>query len=350
MSYPAVFLFLAAGVLPAHSQDSPVVFRSDVSLVRVDTQVVDGRNRPIAGLNASDFILRDEGQTREIRNFDKEDLPIDVVLLFDVSASMRPHIQRIASAAGNAMTVLRDQDRLAIMVFDRGTRLRLGFRDNRAEVERELRRMLRDEEFNGGTDITRGLLDAADYVRQEARANARRAIIIVTDDETERDRDEAGVSRALTRANAVLCALIAPDAMHTGRRRDDDAWSRGGWGGIVFGRRGGYSGRVYGGGTHSAGTEEIARDSGGDSMPVDEASSLESTMARIRQMYALNFYMPPDIKPNQQRSVQVELTAAARSRFPGAELRYRKTYIAPGSAAASTDAPQQQSGGWRKIK
>jgi VWFA-related protein len=387
MRNPAVFLLLAAaaGVLPAHGQDSAVTFRSDVSLVRVDTQVVDGRNRPIAGLTASDFILRDDGQPRDIRNFSREDLPLDVLLLFDVSASMRPHVQRIASAASNAMTVLKDQDRVGIMVFDRETRIRLGFRDNRTEVERELRNMLRDERFNGGTDITRGLLDAADYVGREARPNARRAVIIVTDDQTERDRNEAAVSSALTRANAVLCALIAPDAMHSGRTRPDDngGWGRGGqWpggggqiggglGGIIFGRRGGYGGggRRSGGygmpGTQSAGTAEIARDSGGDSMPVDESYSLESTLARIRQMYALNFYVPPDARPNQQRTVEVELTAEARSRYPGAELRYRRTYIAPAGAAAPADPAQQGSqqaaqpkpavnepgsGGWRKIK
>ena len=39
------------------------------------------------------------------------------------------------------------------------------------------------------------------------------AIVILTDDQTERDRDEAAVSRALENANAVLSALLAPDAM-----------------------------------------------------------------------------------------------------------------------------------------
>src|SRR4051794_11401250 len=69
--------------------------------------------------------------------------------------------------------------------------------------------------------------------------------------------------------------------------------SSGPLGGIILGRRGGYGGRggngpvIMGPHTKSAGTEEIARRSGGDSMPVDNASALDDTLARIRQRYAL---------------------------------------------------------------
>ena len=51
---------------------------------------------------------------------------------------------------------------------------------------------------------------------RNARREARQAIVILTDDQTERDRDDAAVLRALTRADSVLSALIAPDALHTG--------------------------------------------------------------------------------------------------------------------------------------
>src|SRR6266851_8992765 len=67
--FPLVFS-LAAGLLPA--QESDVVFRSDVSLVRVDAQVVDRDNRAITGLRISDFILREAGRPQQIRNFASE--------------------------------------------------------------------------------------------------------------------------------------------------------------------------------------------------------------------------------------------------------------------------------------
>jgi hypothetical protein len=161
-------------------------------------------------------------------------------------------------------------------------------------VQHEFDRLLREERFNGGTDITRAMLDAADYMRREGRRDARRAIVILTDDQTEFDRDDEGVGRALARADAVMCALIAPDAGQYGgnrgggQRPEDGAAGGGlggGLGGIIFGPRGGgnrYPGGGGMGGSHtkSAGTAEIARDSGGDSMSVNDASALEDTLAR----------------------------------------------------------------------
>jgi hypothetical protein len=190
------------------------------------------------------------------------------------------------------------------------------------------------ETFEGGTDITRGLLDTASYVEQNARRDARRAIVIVTDDQTERSRDEAAVLRALTRADSVLSALIAPDALHTGTayRRPpsfDDDRSRDIFGDLIPRRFGMYR---RGPRTQSAGTSQIANRSGGDSMAVDQASAFEQTLARIRERYALYFYLPERMQPGEERSVEVLLTDAARRRYPVAEVRYRRAYLAPNGA------------------
>lgn len=94
--------------------------------------------------------------------------------------------------------------------------------------------------------------------------------------------------------------------------------------------------------TRSAGTEEIARRSGGDSLPVEDAQALDTTLMRIRQRYALHFLLPSGAKPGQERTIQVELTAAARRRHPDAEVRYRETYVPPDgvSSTATPDEPQ----------
>ncbi len=223
-----LFAALAGGLLCA-ADDTNVVFHSDVSLVRVDAQVLDHDNRAITGLRAEDFVLREEGRVVPIRNFASENMPVDILLLLDVSGSMRPHVQRIADAAHQALGVLANDDRIGIMVFDTVSRLRMPFRNSRDDVNREFERLLRQESFNGGTDITNALLDAADYVRRNGRRDARRAIVILTDDETQRERDEARVERDLERADAVLSFLRAPAAMPGGYGR----------------RRGGYPGGGY---------------------------------------------------------------------------------------------------------
>src|SRR5690242_12984457 len=85
--------------------DSPsYTFRSDVQLARVDAQVVDQNNRPIRGLRPEDFILREDGKQQEVHKAESEDMPVDVLLLLDVSRSMEPHVERIASASHQALS------------------------------------------------------------------------------------------------------------------------------------------------------------------------------------------------------------------------------------------------------
>jgi VWFA-related protein len=351
------FAFAGAAFLGAAPQDADVVFHSDVSLVRIDAQVVDSSNRAITHLNVEDFVLRANGQVVPIRNFASENMPVDVLFLLDVSASMRPHVQRIADASGQALTVLGKDDRMGIMVFDRSTRVRLSFNSSRQEVQRGFDRLLREERFNGGTDITRAMLDAADYIRREGRRDARRAIVILTDDETEFNRDDQGVGRALARADAVMCALIAPDAgQYGGYPGGGGGQRRGTWGsggglggglpGVILGPRGGGGmggGRYPGGGgmggahTQSAGTAEIARESGGDSMSVNDASALEETLARLRQRYTLYFNLPDGVKPGDERNIEVALTASAARRHTGAEVRYRR--VSQGSGPVGDASP-----------
>jgi hypothetical protein len=195
------------------------------------------------------------------------------------------------------------------------------------------------------------MLDAADYVRSHGRRDARRAIVILTDDQTNAryDVDQPGVGRALARADAVMCALIAPDAMQSRRGgQRPGGWGGGGpgmggggpLGGIIFGPRGGGNRYPRGGGgaeNRSAGTSEIARDSGGDSMSVDAASALEDTLTRLRQRYTLYFNLSEGAQGGLARNVEVDLAPPARSRFADAEVHYRRT--SQSSTGDRDDAP-----------
>ncbi|MBE0657914.1 MAG: VWA domain-containing protein, partial [Bryobacteraceae bacterium] len=211
---PAVLL--ASLAMVARAQDDAPVFRSDVRLVRVDAQVVDASNRAITVLQAGDFRLIENGRKRQIKNFLAEDMPVDVLLLLDVSGSMRPNIELLARASNEALRVLAAGDRVAIMTFTRGTRVRLPFRENKHEVQSALTDLIERERFNGGTDIYRGMMDAIEYVEKSARQDARRAIVIVTDDQTELHRDDDAVIASLAEADTVLSALLAPNAMRSG--------------------------------------------------------------------------------------------------------------------------------------
>jgi VWFA-related protein len=369
---------------PAESSGSDgYVFKSEVSLARLDVQVLDSRNQAVTGLRKEDFVLTEGGQRKEIRQFASEDMPMDIVLLLDVSGSMKPHVQRIADAASTALQVLGDDDRVAIMVFDRQTRLRLPLRQSLEAVEHELNNLLSHEGFNGGTDVLRGITDAALYLRRDGRREARKAIVILTDDMTERSRDTYAAVSALQRGDIVLSGLMAPDAMGVQRYPSSGggSWPNGGgggwptgggWGGIILGRRGPYGRGPMGGGggpvitgsrIEPFGTPEVARQTGGDSFPVDDAGALEMTLQRLRQRYALYYHAS---EGDSAARVSVHLTEATRRRAYDPQIRFRRVSATgeafPGSEpvqvsrgrAPVSDAPDPQSGssdqdGWRQA-
>ena len=213
-------------------------------------------------------------------------------------------------------------------------RLRTPFRAA-SEGGREFDHLLRTESFDGGTDITRGLLAAARTMQQQARKDARRAIVMLTDDQTEFDRNDELVVRSLHSADAVMSVLLVPAMV---------PFRRGGVGGFPGGRRGGViihgpqvgRPRMGNARTRSAGSAEIARESGGDAMRADDAGALDSTLERIRQRYALFFSLPAGVREGEYRSLEVSLDDTLRRRYPDASLRYRRTYQA---AANGSDGP-----------
>jgi hypothetical protein len=132
-----------------------------------------------------------------------------------------------------------------------------------------------------------------------------------------------------------------------GRRRGTWGSGGGGWPGgggigfpgsgpVILGRRGPGG---YGGGdrSHSAGTAEIARDSGGDTIQVDEASALEDTLARLRQRYALYFYLPEASKGADKGAVKVDLSQDARLRYQDAEIHYRRVHMSGNDSGDSAE-------------
>ena len=355
-----VVALLMAGV--AGAQDE-VVFRSDTTLVRVDVQVLDRDNRPVTGLEREAFLFREQGQQRAIQNFVREEMPIDLLFLIDVSGSMRPHVERMAEAAHRSLPSLRSEDRVAVMVFDRSSRVRMPFRGGPNEAQREFDNLLRMESFNGGTDITRALFDAAQYMKRQGRKEARRAIVLLTDDQTEFEADESRVVVALNGADTVMSVLLVPNAM---RRGGGGGYPQGGYpgggrrgggiGGVIIGGggipgipggggypRGGGGGYPGGGGqrTRSAGSAEIARESGGDAMQSDEAAALDTTLNRLRQRYALYFNLPAGVVAGDRRTVDIALEDTVRRQYPEATVRYKRSYVAAASSGAGAPVEEE---------
>ena len=80
-------LLLAIVFAPAvwlTAQQQPQVFRGGTDVVAIDVTVQDGK-RPVAGLTAADFDVRDNGVRQTITEVTYARVPIDLRLVFDTS-------------------------------------------------------------------------------------------------------------------------------------------------------------------------------------------------------------------------------------------------------------------------
>ena len=123
MSSRVLILLLVVGGLAA--QDEPFVMKVDVQVVRVPVAVQDATGRPVPGLEASDFELKDNGQVQAVRNlWSENDLPLTIGLVLDVSESQLQVLEQNRNTMREFLRgLLRPQDRVFLVAFTRQARL-----------------------------------------------------------------------------------------------------------------------------------------------------------------------------------------------------------------------------------
>jgi len=98
--------------------------RSGVEVVTVDA-LITRDDRPVAGLQAGDFEVRDNGVLQEIDSVTVDDAPFSVLLALDTSNSVEgPTLQHLKQAAIATVDALGPDDRAAILTFAESINLR----------------------------------------------------------------------------------------------------------------------------------------------------------------------------------------------------------------------------------
>ena len=294
-----------------NAEDQPAqptaVFKTGVSDVRVDVQVTEG-NQLVKDLTKSDFTVTDEGQPQPIVSFAHGDEPVTLILLLDISGSMQKHIDEIAQEARESLDHLRPGDRVAIMVFAKGTAVAQGFSDNLAETARNIGKAVNNWDVGTSTLINSAVVDAAHYMDKHAGPGGRRAILILTDNLSMSYRLTDGqVIRELNKADTVFNAIITgrairPRPLEPGKASNPDFTP--------------------------ANVFELAEQTGGEWVKAEQAGdSFNAMIERIRSRYMLAYH-EPGASPGTFRHISVTLDDTARKRYPGAELHSRSGYYA----------------------
>src|SRR5215510_5713218 len=129
----ALLLLLAA--LPVAAQDETPVFRTTSELVLVDVQVLHSKTgAPAPALRPGDFQILEEGSAQEIVQFSRDEFPLSVVLLFDLTESVRGVLKHLAEGAKTALDHFKPADEVAVMVYSGHTDLLDGLTTDRTRT------------------------------------------------------------------------------------------------------------------------------------------------------------------------------------------------------------------------
>jgi VWFA-related protein len=288
----------------ATAQD--VLFRTGISLVRVDAQVTSA-DGGVNGLSKEDFEIRDNGELQRVLYCSQEEQALDLLLLFDNSGSMLPAMRRLAASAHTALSELRQGDRVAVANFNADAWLIGEFTDDLNEVEKTVARVV-DLRFGGGTHILSAIDSAGEYFHKRADPQRRHAILILTDDDGQYSASEKSVVNHLWADDILLCGLIIPTPMS----QRGIAWREG-------------EENMLG----------AAAKTGGEVVDADDPGhTFREMLRRIRRRYSIYYSMPAG-RPGSSRRVAVDLSPQGRNRYHDAQVLARKGYVIPKAQQAS---------------
>jgi VWFA-related protein len=117
MRGPLLLLLVVLAFRPSpHAQQAPS-FAARTDAVRVDVLVTEN-GRPVAGLDADDFEIHDNGVRQRVDLVSFEKIPLNLLLTLDVSASVSgERLTHLRQAASAVLRDLRSEDQAALVTF-----------------------------------------------------------------------------------------------------------------------------------------------------------------------------------------------------------------------------------------
>jgi Ca-activated chloride channel family protein len=204
----ALLVALATSIpAPLAAQQPESKIRVDVNLVLVEATVKDKAGRAMGDLQKDDFLIDEDGAAQQIAHFSRDQLPLAVVLVVDLSNSIEPFIKPLRYATLTALKALKPEDEVALFTFSTNVQQRVRLTRDKRAVSDEI------EFFHtgGATNINGAIYDAANYLREQAPA-ARRVIVLVSDNvpTTQVGVSHDGVAKAALEADGAVYSLKVP--------------------------------------------------------------------------------------------------------------------------------------------
>jgi VWFA-related protein len=286
--------------VPLAESRRPATLRIDTNLVLVPVTVCDPQNRPVTGLEKEHFRVLDDHVEQTITHFSMDDEPVAVGLVFDISGSMGPKLQKSRQAAAEFFRTSNPEDEYFLVEFNDQPRLVTPLTRNVEEIQNQLTWA----QSKGRT----ALLDAIFLALHEMKKSSknRKALLIISDGGDNSSRYSEGEVKVLVRENDVLIYAIGVFESGSGRLRTSE---EAGGPGLL---------------------NDLCDQTGGRHLPSD-ASELPDIAAKIgvelRNRYVLGYSPTSQLRDGRYHTLQVKVVPPKG--LPVLRPYFRRGYYAP---------------------
>lgn len=193
--------------VPPPADDGEII-KVDSRLVVVPVSITDRSGEPVLGLKAQDFRVLEENKQQQIESIsDAEKVPLEIVLLFDISASTDSMFKfEQETAAQFLRDVMRTEDRAAIFTVGIQPTV-VQPRDSAAKSIETIARISPTKEQTAFYDSVKA---AADYLQKNSPQGTRKVMIIISDGE---DTNSEGVLRAIWNAERKIADNVGGEKL-----------------------------------------------------------------------------------------------------------------------------------------
>lgn len=282
-------------------QEAAATFEAGTTQVQLDVLVSNGKG-PVAGLTREDFVVSDEGQTVALVYAGAGDEPLNVLLLLDVSGSMKGYLEQIAKRARGILDLLRERDKVGVMVFSKDTDYYRPFTSDKDRAANAIDQALLPSQLPSGTAINAALIDAAEAFAEAKSLSGYRAVLILTDNKCLNYRvPDDLVLEKLYAQDVVLNSIVTKNAEPPKPAGANPDFS-------------------------FADVFKLSAQTGGEVLRTDRADeAFAQLLKNMRQRYLLS-YRAPSGEAKTFRRVKVELSKAAQKRLGKVSIRARAGY------------------------
>jgi len=293
------FCFLAVPVTGQDPEADRPQFRVGVNTVSVAVTLLDEKGRLVTGLDEDNFTIFEDGVEQDIEFFAHGELPLKMVILLDVSTSMRQKLPMAQEAAIGFVGSLKPGDEVQVVEFGERVLTLVEFTSDFDDVANAIR----STKVKGATALYRAMyVSIKDLEAYRRDALDRRAVVVLSDGNDTVSRLGFEDVKAQARRSNVIIYAISLRASLADLKKEK------------------YRNAKYE-------LDMLARESAGTSYAPEKLKDLagvyEEIATELKSQYSLGYVSTNSEHDGKWRRLQI-LTAAS-----GTVVRVREGYYAP---------------------